>query len=188
MVRRVGAAQRPRRAASAALCAALSLACACAGARTRGPEVVVPSRGRGAPPPRDLSRGGTDRGDIEIALGAVTTAVAATLVVLGSLGARRTAQLREYCAQPPILTTIEVYRAACEDLSGVDPVTASTVSTVLSFTFAVPIAVGGAFLLRKGVRIRRDHRKATLAVPKDMSLRPWVEPGRGAGVGLGFSF
>ena len=58
-------------------------------------------------------------------------------------------------------------------------------SSALAFTFAVPIAVGGGFLLGKGVRMRRAWQREQAA--SKLSLRPWADP-RGAGLGLSLRF
>ena len=159
---------------------ALALACGCAG--RVDPNVVLPERGgRGKQTSRDLS-GPRDRGDIEIVLGAVTSAVAATLIVLGSFSARQASTLRGIC-RPDVI--VEIPDSRCVDPTGFDPVVAATVSSALAFTFAVPIAVGGGFLLGKGVRMRRAYREQAAA---KLSLRPWVDGSRGAGLGLSLRF
>ena len=171
----------------AALIAALAAALGCT--PRQQPGVVLPEP-RGATTSRDLSRRGQDRGDVEIALGAVTTAVATTLVILGAVGIQRTVALGAYCGQPPNYIDERPggqRDAACSDPLGIDPVVAGAVSSGLAIAFAVPIAVGGGFLLRKGVRMRRDY-KAREDVRKSMSLRPWLDGQRGGGLGLAFKF
>jgi len=160
---------------------ALALATACAGRAE--PNVVLPERvGRGTSTSRDLSHG-RDRGDIEIALGAVTTAVATTLVVLGSYGAYQASTLRGICSGDIIR---DLPDPRCVDPTGFDPVVAATVSSALAFTFAVPIAVGGGFLLRKGVRMRRAYQREQAATK--LSFRPWLEGQRGAGLAFSLRF
>ena len=160
----------------------LALATACAGRAE--PNVVLPERvGRGTSTSRDLSQP-RDRGDIEIALGAVTTAVAATLVVLGSVSAYQAATLRGICGSQDYID--ELTDPRCIDPTGFDPVVAATVSSALAFTFAVPIAVGGGFLLRKGVRMRRAYQREQAATK--LSFRPWLEGQRGAGLALSLRF
>lgn len=160
--------------AVAVVVAALAVGCA----RRTDPSVVLP--GRGAPTPGDVSRAGRDRGDVEIALGAVTIAVATTLVVLGSVSVARALALRSTCAAETAIEPPE-----CEDPLGLSPVTGGLVSGGLALAFAVPIAAGGGVLLRKGVRMRREFMRRQ--GPKNLSLRPWLD-GRGAGLGLGFQF
>jgi len=170
----------PRGARGVAL--ALALATGCAG--RADPNVVLPERvGRGKSSAQNP--GPSDRGDIEIVLGAVTTAVAATLLVLGSFGARQAATLRDICRGRQDFIT-ELPDSRCVDPTGFDPVVAATVSSALAFTFAVPIAVGGGFLLRKGVRMRRAYHREQGAAR--LSLRPWIEGQRGAGLGLSLRF
>ncbi len=181
-----GPAQR-RAAARVALCCALVTALGCT-PRQR-PGVVLPEP-RGAATSRDLSRKGQDRGDIEIALGSVVTAVATTLVVLGSIGVQRTVALRAYCDRQPEFIAEQPdprHQAACSDPLGLDPVRSAGISSGLALAFAIPIAVGGGFLLRKGVRMRKDY-KARQAVQRDMSLRPWLDGQRAGGLGLSLRF
>lgn len=145
------------------------------------PGVITPERAT-----REAPRG-RDRGDIEIALGSVTTAVAATLVGIGVYGVWRSAKIREYCSAPPVyideVEDDDLYDSVCTDLSGADPARATAASGGLSLAFAVPIAVGGAFLLRKGVRMREAWKRV-----QGLSLQPWAPAGRGAGVTFGFAF
>lgn len=174
-------------------CAALGVALvvgSLGGCARRAPPGVILPEPRGGKTPRDLSRTGRDRGDIEIGLGAVTTAVAATLVVLGAVGIKRTLDLRAYCTadRPPTFVPDPVREASCTAPLGFDPVRGGFISSGLAFAFAVPIAVGGGFLLRKGVTMRKDFKnKEREAVRKSMSLRPWLN-GQGAGLGLNFRF
>ena len=168
------------------LALALALHSGCAG--RADPNVVLPERisrsNASTPDP-----GPPDRGDIEIALGVVTTAVAATLVVLGGLSARQAATLRDICRGSPAYIS-EMPDPRCFDSTGFDPFVAATVSSALAFTFAVPIAVGGGFLLRKGVRMRQVFRsefRSEQGAAK-LSLRPWLEGQRGAGLGLSLRF
>ena len=175
---------RPRgaRGLTRALALALALASGCAG--HTDPNVVLPerlSRSKASGP----DPGPPDRGDIEITLGVVTTAVAAMLVVLGSFSARQAATLRDICRGPQDYIG-ELPDPRCVDPTGFDPFVGATVSSALAFTFAVPIAVGGGFLLRKGVRMRQAFRNEQSAAK--LSLRPWLEGQRGAGLGLSLRF
>lgn len=130
---------------------------------------------------------GKDRGDIEIALGGVTAAVSATLVGLGVYSAWRAATIREYCMEDPVIIEFEMpdpaKESVCNDLTQRDPVRSSAVSSALSFAFAVPIAVGSGFLLRKGLRMRREYKRV-----QGLSIGPWAPGWRGAGVSVGFAF
>jgi hypothetical protein len=164
------------------------LAIALSGCASREkPGVVLPTARR-ASAPKDGPRG-RDRGDIEIALGAVTTAVAATLVVFGAVNAYRASYVREYCSPSngPILELPDPEReSTCTDPLGMDPFVSATVSSALAFAFAVPIAAGGGILLRNGIRLRRAYQKAN---SKQVSLRPWLDaPRGGAGLSLSLRF
>lgn len=168
-------------AAFAVLCVALSLG-GCAG--RADPGVVLPTA-RGAKSPVDRSRGGQDRGDIEIALGVVTAGVAATLVVLGAFSLYRGQQLQRQCSEATYIDAAQ--SSACSDALGFDPVRGARVSGGLALALAVPIAAGGGLLLRKGIRIRRDWQRQRRG-PAGLSLRPWLVGQQGAGLDLGFNF
>lgn len=145
------------------------------------PGVVTPTRASPKQPT------GQDRGDIEVALGAVTAAVSATLVGLGVYSAWRSVRLRQYCAGGPDLTTIEdtdpLYESVCNSLLEVDPARSAAISAGLSFAFSLPIAVASGLLLRKGVRMRREYKRV-----HSLSLQPWSPGLRGGGVAIGWSF
>lgn len=152
----------------------------CAGAQRAA--VVVPPR----QPPAAASRAATsERGDVELGLGAVTTAVAGVLVGVGTYEAWRGVQVRRYCTREGAFDDPE-YDAFCTTPLGGDPFTAAVVSSSLSFAFAVPIAVAGGFLLRRGVAARRAW-KAGPGV-KNMSLRAWSNGQHGAGLSFGLRF
>ncbi len=154
----------------------------CAG-RTE-PGVVLPTKAtKATKAARDRSRGETDRGDVEIVLGAVTTGVAATLVVLGAYSLYRGQELQRYCSDDAFVDAGQ--SSICNDVTGFDPVRGARISGGLALALSVPIAVGGGMLLRKGVRIRRDWLRQR--IPAGLSLRPWIF-GRAAGVDLGFRF
>jgi len=159
------------------LCAPLGPGCA----GRAPPGVVLPER-RPAKPPAD-SRGGQERGDIELALGAVTTGVAATLVVLGAFSFHRGQQLARYCDGALLIED----RSSCLDPLGFNPVRGARISGGLALALAVPIAAGGGLLLRKGIRIRKDWLRQRRA-PSGLSLRPWLAGQQGAGVDLSFRF
>ncbi len=160
----------------------VGLTLGCAG-RTP-PGVILPGSRGSSPPPT-----GRDRGDIELGLGVVTSAVAATLVVLGAVSAAKAAYIRSYCsANPGVIIEIQPpeYQATCVDPLGFDPFRTATVSAALSFVFAVPIAAGGGMLLRKGVKMRRAYMQLQAIEARQMALRPWFGGLRG-GAGLSFS-
>jgi hypothetical protein len=148
------------------------------------PGVVLPSN-RGVKPPTDRSRGVQDRGDIELALGAVVTGVAATLVVLGAVSLARGQQLQRQCSEVTIIDGGQA--SACSDSFGFDPVRGARISGGLALALSLPIAAGGGLLLRKGVRIRRDWQRQRQA-PAGLSLRPWLMGQQAAGLDLRFRF
>jgi len=164
------------------LCPVVPLGCA----GRSDPGVVLPTARRAKPPPGgDRSRGGQERGDVEIALGAVTTGVAATLVVLGAFSFYRGEELQRYCSEMVLTTYGDAGR--CSDALGFNPVRGARISGGLAFALAVPIAVGGGLLLRNGIRIRRDWQRQKRG-PGGLTLRPWLEGQRAVGLDLGFKF
>lgn len=159
--------------------AVLSLALACARADA-GSRVIVPPRG--AEPAGDPSRGGTERGDVELGLGVVTSAAAVSLVAFGSYQAARAVEVRRYCGQPASFDDPN-YEVVCSTPFGGDPFVAAIVSSSLSFAFSVPIAIAGGFLIRRGVDARRAWRRA-----HKVTLQPWPVGQRGGGLSLGLAF
>ena len=157
-------------------------------ARRTPPGVVLPGRVETAAD-RSLGR---DRGDIEIALGAVTTAVAATLVVLGAVAAYKAAYVRSYCSAnnwPPTELPNPEREETCTDPLGMDPFATATASSALSFALAVPIAAAGGVLLRKGVKMRRAYMQQQAIEKHQLSVRPWLGGVRaGAGLSLSIRF
>lgn len=122
---------------------------------------------------------------MEIALGAVTAGVAATLVVLGAYSLYRGQELQRYCSEASIIDAAQ--SSICNDVTGFDPVRGARISGGLALALAVPIAVGGGLLLRKGIRIRRDWQRQRKG-PTGLTLRPWLMGQQAAGVDLGFRF
>lgn len=156
---------------------AMSL-CGCA--RAHATAVVVPPR---QPP---ASRAATsERGDVEIGLGVVTTAAAGVLVGLGGYEAFRAVRVRRYCSQSGSFDDPN-YPTYCTTLLGGDPFVPAVVSSSLSFAFAVPIAVAGGFLLRRGIVARRNWKAARAL--SNMSVRPWSNGHHGAGLWFGLRF
>lgn len=156
--------------------------CGCARAQAGAPAVFVPPR---QPPRAQTSSAPPGRGDVELGLGTVTAAVAAVLVGVGSYEAWRGVQVRSYCRRPDAATDPE-YEAFCATPLGGDPFVAAVVSSTLSLTFAVPIAVAGGLLLRRGVALRRAWRNEQ--VIKNMALRPWSIGQHGGGLSFGLRF
>jgi hypothetical protein len=161
---------------------AAACVCGCARSHASAPAVVVPRR---QPPGGQTSGTPPGRGDVELGLGAVTAAVAAVLVGVGSYEAWRGVQVRSYCRRPDAPADPE-YGVYCTTPLGGDPFVAAVVSSTLSLTFAVPIAVASGFLLRRGVTLRRAWR--TEQVAGKMSLQPWSIGQHGAGLSFGLRF
>lgn len=165
------------------IAAALVAVCmaGCARAQQSSPRVVTPPRG--AEPAGDLSRGGTEKGDVELALGAITGAVAGALIGVGSYEAWRAVQVRSYCQSPASFDDPN-FPVFCSTPLGGDPFAAAIVSSSLSLAFSLPVAVASGFLLRRGVLARRAWR----ARATGLSLRPWSDGQRAGGLALGGVF
>jgi hypothetical protein len=145
------------------------------------PPVVLPPRG--AEPASDLSRG-ADRGDVELALGAVTGGVAAALIGVGSYEAWRAVQVRSYCQSPDSFDDAN-YMAFCTTPLGGDPFVTAIVSSSLSLAFSLPVAVASGFLLRRGVLMRRAWQKARST---KLSVAPWSMGQQAGGLRLRVDF
>ncbi len=133
---------------------------------------------------KDLSHGGTENGVIEFALAGVTASLAASLLVLGGFQIRRGQEYQEYCSMAWTIPPPE-----CQTLTGGNTVRAAKISAGLSFTLAVPIGIASAFLLRRGLRIRRDAlawRQQNPAL-SNLSLAPWTKR-KGGGLALQLRF
>lgn len=154
----------------------------CAGSRAGAPAVVVPPR-QPAKAPASASPPG--RGDLELGLGAVTTAAAGVLVGVGSYEAWRGVTVRDYCRRPESIADPD-YTVYCTTPLGGDPFVASVVSSTLSLTLAVPVAVAGALLLRRGVKLRRTWHEGQQGA--SMSLKTWTIGQHGAGLSFGLRF
>ncbi|MCA9660603.1 MAG: hypothetical protein KC486_19840 [Myxococcales bacterium] len=130
---------------------------------------------------RDLSHGGSERGAVEFALAGVTGALSITLITLGGVQLKRSYEIRDYCDD-------HTTDPACTPLTG-DPYVAGVISSSLSFFFAVPSAIASGFLLRRGLRTRRDYDVWQAKNPGLAGARvtPWLRRG-GGGVGINLRF
>lgn len=146
------------------------------------PPVVLPPRG--AESASDLSRAGADRGDVELALGAVTGGVAAALIGVGSYEAWRAVQVRSYCQSPASFDDPN-YMVFCTTPLGGDPFVTAIVSSSLSLAFSLPVAVASGFLLRRGALMRRAWQKARA---NNLSVAPWSMGQQAGGLRLRVDF
>jgi len=152
--------------------------------------VITPDLGEPHPDgvTTDLSRGGRERGVLEFTLAGVTAATSATLITLGAVGVHRAREIRAYCDALPTDDQGFVIGddAPCRALLG-DPATNQLVSASLSFIFAAPMALASAFLLRRGLRIHRDYKRARAATDLALQPAPYLTPG-GGGLSLTLRF
>lgn len=135
---------------------------------------------RGVEPASDLSRGGAEKGDVELALGVVTAGVSAALIGVGSYEAWRAVQVRSYCQSPASFDDPN-YGVFCTTPLGGDPFVTAIASSSLSLAFSVPVAVASGFLLRRGALIRRAWRRAQAS---QLSVTPWSDGQRAGGLQL----
>jgi hypothetical protein len=150
----------------------------CGCARAQGAAVVVPPR---QPPPPAIS----ERGDVELGLGAVTAAVSGALVGVGTHEALRAVRVRAHCSGEGASSDPDSMIVCTGPLGG-DPFVAAVVSSSLSFAFAVPIAVASGFLLRRGIVTRRAWKAAQSK--HKMSVRPWSNGQTQFGLSFGLAF
>jgi hypothetical protein len=146
---------------------------ASADARSVVPAKKTRAQRRAEARSRDMSQGGERRGGIEIALGSFGLALAVGLIGRGGWEVVNAQRLARRCGDQPD-------DPAC--LGPGNPVVGAKVAAGLSFAFAVPVAIGGGFLLAHGLRIRRDW-KAWHARQRALSLVPSAGP-TGAGLAL----
>lgn len=178
---------------SPAAALACALACALAPACAHGPQPPVitsansPTRDEDRAE-RDLSRGGRERGAVEFTLAGVTAALSATLITIGAVQLHRGLEIRDYCATPVGAPPELPDDPACYPLTG-DPYRNAAVSSGLSFFLAVPVAVASGFLVRRGLRVKRDYQEWRAANPglARARLSPWAGS-QGGGVALQLRF
>jgi hypothetical protein len=124
-----------------------------------------------------MSRGGERRGGIEIALGSLALGLSVALIARGGWEVANARRLDRHCSANP------------DDLECIalgDPVIGAKVAAGLSFGFAIPVAIGGGFLLAHGLRVRRDW-KAWHQRQHELTVLP--SAGRsGAGVSMRLRF
>lgn len=158
-------------------------------ARRRDPRVVTPPKSAlRHQEPDDLSRGGTRKGGLELALGSITAVVTGVLIGRGIWELVRAQRLADRCqaqlaeaSQGAALDTDFDERCFDERRPGIG----GRISGALSLTFAVPLGVGAGFLLAHGVKVHRDYRR--FVQQRSASLLPWAGP-TGAGLGLRMRF
>ena len=111
-----------------------------------------------------LSEGGTNRGILELTLGSMVALASVALVANGAYQIAAGVDRRAFC---------EMSGQVCS-LSGDSP-TLRFSAAGLSFAFAIPVAVGAGFWLRRGVRVHRDYRAVRTAAGAT-ARRGWVIP------------
>jgi len=140
--------------------------------RRDGPEGPEP-----APALGDLSQRGTDNGALEIGLGATAIVVTGALIAHGIYqifeGRRKEEICLDRATDPPECTF--------------DGPNLRYAGAGLSFGFAVPVAVGAALFLRKGIRINRDYKAYRKRAVQIDGVGVWARAREDRGAGVRFS-
>lgn len=163
-----------RIAGSIALAFALAVAPVAEAKRKKVAQVTAPKKEREREV--DRSRGGTQRGGLEFALGSITAVLAGVLIGRGTWELVEADRIAKQCAAG------ETNDPICRN-TRIPPGRTGKVAGGLSIGFAVPMAIASGFLFRRAVRIHRDwkqwHAQAGVTAWGDRT---------GGGVGLRLRF
>ena len=155
------------------LAGAITCAPAAEAKRKKVAQVVAPKKER--PREVDLSKGGTQRGGLEFALGSITAVLSGVLVGRGVWELVNAERIADACAAG------ETNDPTCQ--LDAKPGRAGRVAGGLAIGFAVPMAIASGFLFRRAVRVHRDwktwHARAGVTAWGDRT---------GGGVGLRLRF
>ncbi|HET6585983.1 MAG TPA: hypothetical protein VFG69_21145 [Nannocystaceae bacterium] len=146
--------------------------------RHKVPQVVAPKRAKAKDV--DLSKGGTQRGGLELALGSITAVLTGVLIGRGTWELVNARKLEKDCASG--MST----NPDCSPLLGDNPTRSTKIAGGLSLAFAVPMAIATGFLFARGVRVHRAW-KAWHARERAVAIVPYASR-RGGGVGLTLRF
>ena len=141
-------------------------------------QVVAPKRAKAKDV--DLSKGGTQRGGLEFALGSITAVLTGVLIGRGTWELVKARQLEREC-DTGMSTNPE-----CSPLVGDNPSRMGKVAGGLSLAFAVPVAIASGFLFHRGVRVHRAW-KAWHAQERAVAVIPFASR-TGGGLGLTLRF
>jgi hypothetical protein len=144
--------------------------------RTKPTQVVAPKRAK-AKADADPSKGGTQRGGLELALGSITAVLTGVLIGRGAWELVNANRIEEECRNDASSDP------NCTGVLGARPWRMARVAGGLSLGFAVPMAIASGFLFRRGVRVHRAW-KAWHAQDRAVAVTPWA--GRNGG-GLSFA-
>jgi len=146
--------------------------------RSKPTQVVAPKRAKAKD--ADLSKGGTQRGGLELALGSVAAVLSGVLIGRGAWELVNAEKIEKECADD---TSSD---PNCTGVLGARPWRMARVAGGLSIGFAVPMAIASGFLFRRGVRVHRAW-KAWHAQERAVAVTPWA--GRdGGGLSFGLRF
>lgn len=143
-------------------------------------QVVAPKRAKAKDV--DLSKGGTQRGGLEFALGSITAVLTGVLIGRGAWELVKARELEKECATMTGMAT----NPDCNPLVGDNPSRMGKVAGGLSLAFAVPMAVATGFLFVRGRRVHRAW-KAWHAQERAIAVVPFASR-TGGGVGFTLRF
>jgi hypothetical protein len=146
--------------------------------REKVAQVVAPKRAKAKD--MDLSKGGTQRGGLEFALGSITAVLTGVLIGRGTWELVRAQELARECS------TGGVGNPECVPIVGNDAARLGKVAGGLSIAFSVPMAIATGFLFYRGVRVHRAW-KAWHAQERAVAVVPFASR-RGGGLGLTLRF
>ena len=163
------------RAVSVAIVGVLTWSAPVAAKRSKPTQVMAPKRSK--PKDVDLSKGGTQRGGLEFALGSITAVLSGVLIGRGVWEFSNAEKIEDRCRDGLMVDS------SCAGVLGARPWRMARVAGGLSIGFAIPLAIASGFLFRRGVRIHRSW-KAWKAQEGAVAVSPWMDR---TGGGLGFS-
>jgi hypothetical protein len=146
--------------------------------RSKPTQVVAPKRAKAKD--ADLSKGGTQRGGLELALGSITAVLSGVLIGRGVWELVNANRIEKECADDASSDP------NCTGVLGARPWRMARVAGGLSLGFAVPMAIASGFLFRRGVRVHRAW-KAWHAQGRAVAVTPWADR-QGGGFSLRLRF
>lgn len=166
------------RAAAVAIVVALTWSAPAEAKRSKPTQVTAPKRAKTKDV--DPSKGGTQRGGLEFALGTITAVLSGVLIGRGAWEFVNAEKIEDLC-NPNLRGD-----PTCVGVLGARPWRMARVAGGLSIGFAIPLAIASGFLFRRGVRIHRAWKKWH-AQEGTVAFSPWMDR-TGGGLGLSLRF
>jgi hypothetical protein len=138
-----------------------------AAAKRDKPIQVGPPKRAKAPKDADLSKGGTERGGLEFALGSIAAVLSGVLIGRGTWELVKADELEKDCAAS------DSDNPECTGVFGSRPWRTARIAGGISIGLSVPMAIASGFLLRRGVRVHRAWTKWH-AQERAVALHPWA--------------